>query len=176
MMQAWAAEQAAIHAEPFYAAPEFWVMVAFFIFVAGAFRPAYRIITAALDDRSDRIQRQIDEATRLREEAQDLLAGYQRKQADAEREAEEMLARAREEADRLRERGVAELEQSLDRRRQQAEDRIQQAEAKAIDEVRRLAVDIAIEATRSVLVERTTGDKADALIDDAIKELPDKIH
>ena len=98
------------------------------------------------------------------------------KQREAEREAEEVLDRAREEADRLRERGAVELEQSLDRRCQQAEDRIQQAEAKAIDEVRRLAVDIAIEATRSVLVERTTGAKADALIDDAIKELPDKIH
>ncbi len=175
-MQAWAAEQAATHVEPFYAAPEFWVMIAFVIFVGGAFRPTYRMIAAALDDRSERIQRQIDEATRLREEAQDLLAGYQRKQADAEREAEEVLDRAREEADRLRERGAVELEQSLDRRCQQAEDRIQQAEAKAIDEVRRLAVDIAIEATRSVLVERTTGAKADALIDDAIKELPDKIH
>ena len=176
MMQAWAAEQAAAIAEPWYAAPEFWVMVAFVILVGGAFRPTFRLITAALDDRTQRIQRQIDEATRLREEAQDLLASYQRKQADAEREAEEMLARAREEADRLRERGAAELEQSLERRRQQAEDRIHQAETKAIDEVRRLAVDIAIEATRSVLADRTTGDKADALIDAAISELPDKIH
>jgi F-type H+-transporting ATPase subunit b len=175
-MQAWAAEHAAEHAEPFYATPEFWVLVAFVILIGGVFKPAFGAITAALDDRADRIQRQIDEATRLREEAQDLLANYQRKQADVEKEAEEMLARAREEAERLRERGVAELERALERRRQQAEDRISQAEAKAVDEVRRLAVDIAIEATRTVLAERTTGDTADALIDDAIKELPDKLH
>jgi F-type H+-transporting ATPase subunit b len=175
-MQAWAADNAVAHAEPWFAAPEFWVLVAFVILVGGAFRPTFRIVTAALDDRADRIQRQIDEATRLREEAQDLLASYQRKQADAEKEAEEMLARAREEAERLRERGAAELERALERRRQQAEDRISQAEAKAVDEVRRLAADIALEATRAVLVERTTGAKADALIDDAIKDLPDKMH
>jgi F-type H+-transporting ATPase subunit b len=176
MMQAWAAEQVAGHAEPWYAAPELWVLVAFVIFVGGAFKPTFRLIAAALDDRAERIQHQIDEATRLREEAQELLAGYQRQQADAAREAEEILARAREEAERLGERGAADLERALERRRQQAEDRIHQAETKAIDEVRRLAVDLAVEATRSVLAERTTGDKADALVDDAIKELPDKLH
>ena len=175
-MRAWAAEQAAEQAAPVYATPEFWVLVAFVMLIGAVCRPAFRAVTAALDDRAERIQRQIDEATRLREEAQDLLASYQRQQADAAQEAEEMLARAREEAERLKERSAAELERTLERRRQQAEDRIRQAEAKAVDEVRRLAVDIAVEATRTVLADSTTGEKANALIDDAIKDLPDKLH
>ena len=82
--------------------PEFWVAVGFVILVAAIARPVWRGLTGALDARSERIQRTLDEARTLHEEAQHLLAEYQRKQRDAAGEAERMIERARIEAERLR--------------------------------------------------------------------------
>jgi len=176
-MQAWAAEAGTAHgAEPFYATPEFWVAVAFIVFVALTARTIFRVATVALDERAEGIRNQIDEAQRLAEEAQELLASYERKQRDAEREAEAMIDNARREADRLAEHSARELERSLKRREQLAIDRIAQAEKSAIEDVRAQAVEVAMEATRTVLAQHVTGNKADALIDEAIKDIPEKLH
>ena len=175
-MQALAAEQAAAQGEAFYATPGFWVLIAFIILVGGAFRPVFRTMTTALDERSRRIAGQIEEARLLREQAQELLASYQRQQADAARETEDMIARARAEAERLSAHAAEDLERALERRRQQALDRISQAEAKALAAVRGLAVDVALDAARRLLADKLKGPKADALIDAAIKELPEKLH
>ena len=175
-MQAFAADTAAHHAAAFYEDPTFWVMIAFVITVVAAFRPAYRIITTVLDKRAETIAKQIEEATRLRDEAQELLASYQRKQRDAVKEAEQIVTAAEEEAKRLGERAAENLERALKRREQAAMDRIAQAEAKAVAEVQSLAVDVAVDATRRLLTEQVAGKKADAMVDAAIKELPEKLH
>jgi len=176
-MQAWAAEAGAAHgAEPFYATPEFWVAVAFIVFVGLTARTIFRVATVALDERAEGIRNQIDEAQRLAEEAQELLASYERTQRDAEREAEAMVDNARREADRLAEHAARELERSLKRREQLAVDRIAQAEKSAIEDVRAQAVEVAMQATRIVLAEHVSGSKADALIDAAIKDIPEKLH
>lgn len=179
MMQAWAAETAAGHAghaEPFYATAEFWVFVAFVILVGAGCRRVYKMAVEALDKRAEAIANQIEEATRLREEAQELLASYERKQRDAVSEAGRIAERARREADRMRDEAVAELEKSLQRQEIMARERIAHAEAAAIEEVRATAVEAAIAATRRLLAETLTKAKADALIDKAVKELPDKLH
>ena len=175
-MQAFAADTAAHHAAGFYEDPTFWVMIAFVITVAAAARPAFRMITTALDKRAETISNQIEEATRLRDEAQEMLASYQRKQRDAVKEAEEIIANAQEEAQRVGARATENLEKAMQRREQLAEERIAQAEAKAVAEIQSLAVDIALDATRRLLAEQVTGDRADAMIDAAIKELPEKFH
>ncbi len=175
-MSALAAETAAGTAEVFYSEPEFWVLVAFVITVAAIIRPFLRFVTTALDKRSHTIAERIEEAQRLREEAQDLLASYQRKQRDAVKEAEDIVDRARRETERMGGRATADLEKAVERREQMAMERIAQAEAKAIAEVRGEAVDIALEATRHLLAKKLTAKKADALVDDAIKELPEKLH
>ncbi len=175
MMQAWAAETAG-HAAPFYGTAEFWVFVAFVILVGFGFRKVYQVATEALDKRAEAIANQIEEATRLREEAQELLASYERKQRDAAGEAEQIAERAKAEAERQRAHAVEALEKSLARLELLARDRIAHAEAVATDEVRTAAVDAAIEATRRLLAETMTDARADALIDDAVKELPDKLH
>ena len=164
------------HAERFFEAPEFWVAVAFVVLIAAVIKPVWRIVTSTLDARIDAIRDRLDEATRLREEAQDLLASYKRKLAEAENEAEGIISEARDEAQALRERMTEELEHSLKRREQQALDRIAQAEIDATAEVRARTVDIAIEATRRILAETATGDKADELINGAIRELPEKLN
>jgi len=156
--------------------PEFWVAVAFVILVAGAGRTIWRRVAGALDGRAEAIKGELEEAQRLREEAQHLLAEFQRKQRQAVEEAEGIVAHAEEEAERLRQRAARNLEAAVARREQQAKDRIAQAEAQALADVRAVAVDAAIGAARRLIADSLDAKRGGALIDDAIKELPDKLH
>jgi F0F1-type ATP synthase, subunit b len=176
---AFAAEAAhgAEHApEPFYATAEFWVAVGLIIFLALVGKRAYRLIVVGLDERAERIRARLDEASKLAEEAQSMLATYERKQRDAAEEAEAIVADARREAERLAEQATAELQRSLKRREELALERIAQAEAAAVAEVRTRAVDVAMQATQALLVQTLTPTQSDTLIDNAIAELPQKLH
>src|SRR5690606_10084443 len=102
------------------AEPEFWVAVAFVIFVALVFKRARQIVNGALDRGAEAIRAQIEEARHLREEAQNRLYEYRRRQRDAIKEAEEIVARARQDAERQQARARADLEALLARRREQA--------------------------------------------------------
>lgn len=156
--------------------PEFWVAIAFFVFLAFLIWKAKGPLLSGLDNRAERIRTQLDEAQRLREEAQHMLAEYQRKQRQAMEEAEQILTQARAVAERHREQAAQDLEVSLKRREQQAMDRIAQAEADALGEVRAVAVTVAVEATRKLLEETVDDGLAGKLVDQAIKELPSKLH
>ena len=156
--------------------PEFWVAVGFVILVAGVARPAWRGITQGLDARSERIRKTLDEARTLHEEAQHLLAEYQRKQRDAAREAEQTIEQARREAERLREEALGNLDRSIERRKTLAQEKIAQAEADAVRAVRDAAVDIAIAATARVIGERLDAERAAVLVDDAVKDLPGHLN
>lgn len=168
------------HAEsdygPFYATAEFWVLVAFVIFVIGVARPVWKVITTALDGRAEAIRAELDEAQRLREEAQHTLAEYQRKQRNALKEAEDIVTEARAEADRIAKATQERTDDLLKRREQQAIDMIAAAEARALSEVRALAAEVAIDATRRMLISSVEGDKGDALIENAIREVPQKLN
>lgn len=171
------ADAAAQHApESFYATAEFWVAIGFIILLALVGRRAYRLVTVSLDERAERIRGRLDEAARLAEEAQALLATYERKQRDAAGEAEQILADARREVDRLTEHAAEDLERSLRRREEMAIERIAHAEAAAVAEVRSRAVDVAMAATERLIADKMTPKQADALVDAAIAELPSKLH
>lgn len=154
---------------------EFWVAVGFVILVGGLWRPAQRALVAGLDERARTIRAELDEAQRLREEAERLVAEYRRKQAKALGDAAEIAKQAAIEAERGRRHAETELEASLKRREQQAMDRVAQAEAKAVEEVRALAVDLAIAATRRLLSDGLDPARAAALLDRAIAELPQRL-
>ncbi|MCG8512482.1 MAG: F0F1 ATP synthase subunit B [Rhodospirillales bacterium] len=171
-----AAETAGEQALSFWETPEFWVAVAFVILIALVGRTVMRAINTGLDSRAENIRTRVDEAERLKDEAKELLASYQSKKEKAATEAEEIVLRAREEAKRLSKKAAEDLERSLQRREQLAMERIAQAEASAVDEVRNVAIDVALEATRRVLTENLPENKADDLVDDAIKDLPGKLH
>ena len=156
--------------------PEFWVAVAFVIFVGLAFKKVRDGLTTALDGRSARIKAQLDEAQSLREDAQALLAEYQRKQRSAGEEAKAFVEHAKAEAERSREQAQADLEKAIERREQQALEKIEQAEAAALKEVRDQAVDLAIAATTQLLNESVAAQKGESLVDEAIAELPEKLH
>ena len=156
--------------------PEFWVAVGFLILVALIVKPAAKAITAALDARTERIRASLDDATQLREEAQRLLTDYQRKQRDAAREIDELVASAEAEAKNLAKEAAARLEESLARREQLARDKIAQAEAEALQQVRNTAIDLAIAATQRLMAERIDQQAAARLIDESIAELPSRIR
>jgi len=177
MSIAYASETAAGAAHgAFYEDPTFLVAIAFAITIAAAGKAIYQKISAALDQRSEGIRSDIEEATRLREEAQDLLASYERKQRDAVKEAQVIAERARGEAEYLAKKSVVDLDALLARRERQAKDRINQARITAEDEIRAAAIDVAMEASRRILSKKLAGRNGDALIDAAIKDLPGKFH
>ena len=150
----------------------FWVGAAFVLF--GGILVYLKVpgmLTGALDERAKKISDDLDQARELREEAQVLLATYQRKQRDALKEAEEIIAHAKEEAMREAEQAEKKLEEAVARRQQAALNKIALAEAQAENEVRNTAIEIAIAAASAVVAQQVRGDRADALVDTAIQDL-----
>lgn len=166
----------AAEGEPFLEKAETWVAAAFIIFLVAVYRPVTKMMGGKLDERSDAIKSELDEAQRLREEAQHTLAEYQRKQRDALAEAEGIIAEAREEARRIEHNVQERTEATLKRREQQALDMIAAAEARAVADVRSLAADVAITATRQILTDTVEGQKGDDIVDQAISEVPGKLN
>ena len=167
-----------VHEEAFFDLnnPELWVAVSFVLFFVVLCKPIRKTLTSKLDGRTETIKSELDEAQRLREEAQHTLAEYQRKQRDALKEAEGIIAEAREEAKRIEKAAAERTDELLRRREQQALDMIAAAEAQALADVRGLAADVAIQATRQLLTSATAGDGGDALVDQAVEELPSKLN
>ncbi|MBX7199264.1 MAG: F0F1 ATP synthase subunit B [Rhodospirillaceae bacterium] len=156
--------------------PEFWVALVFIGVVALFYRPAMKAVGENLDARAGKIRAQIEEARKLREEAQALLAEYQRKQRDAMAEAEKIIATARAEAVRLKADAEKDLEFALERRKQQALERIAQSEAQAVAQVRNTAVDVALAAAEKLIQGSLDQGKRQALADKAIAELPSRLN
>jgi F-type H+-transporting ATPase subunit b len=157
--------------------PEFWVAVAFIIFLAvlGYFG-THKMILDALDQRAVRIKAELDEARRLKDEARALLAEYERKKNDAEREAEGIIAGAKAEAERLAVEAKAKSEEFLARRTKLAETKIAQAEAQAVSDVRNAAAEAAIAAAERVLSDTVKGKLAEDLINKGIAEVKAKLN
>lgn len=161
---------------PFWEMPEVWLAVAFFLFVGALAKPAWKRITGGLDARAAQIESELEEARKLREEAQAALAAYQRKQRDAAKEAEAIIAHAEEEAKRIASRAETSLAETLRRHQQLTEERIALAQARAVDEVKAEAVEIALAATRRLLEQHLDDARRDVLVDKAVAELPGKIQ
>jgi F-type H+-transporting ATPase subunit b len=156
---------------------EFWVAVAFLAFLLIlAYYKVPAMIAKALDDRAAAIRKELDEARRLREEAQALLADYQRKHRNAGQEAEAIVEQARREAEAFARETRKSLAETVERRRRQAEDKIARAEAQATEDVRAAAVDMAIAAAEKILREKTAGAAGAALIDESIRTLKTRLN
>jgi F-type H+-transporting ATPase subunit b len=156
--------------------PETWVAIAFIIFVALSGKPLVRMIGKTLDARAARIKAELDEARALRDEAQKLLADYQKKQQEAKRDAEAIVRHARGEAERLKTEAAANLDAAFARREKMAMDKIAQAEAQAVADVRNHAIDVAVAAAEQLLKSKTDAQRGERLIDSAIGELERKLN
>ena len=150
---------------------EFWVAVAFVLFFVLFGKKLWQALTGRLDERAERIRAELDQAVRLREEAQELLATYQRRQREAAAEADDILAHARAEAERMTAEAKQRIARQLAHREQLAKDKIAQAEARALDDIRARIVDIAIAATAKVIADGLDEARATALVDNAIAGL-----
>jgi F-type H+-transporting ATPase subunit b len=156
---------------------DFIVLLGFLIFVGiliYAKVPAR--ITGMLDARAAQIRTEIDEARALRDEAQTILASYERKQKEVQAQADRIVANAKDEAMAAAEQAKADLAQSINRRLKAAEDQIASAEAAAIREVRERAVQVAVAAAGDVLARQMTPEAANAMIDTAIRQVSERMH
>jgi F-type H+-transporting ATPase subunit b len=157
--------------------PEFWVLLAFVIFIGVLVRFGVpKMALSALDERSARIKQALDEAHRLRSEAQAVLAQYQKKREEAEKEAQAIIVSARIEAERLAGEAKGKVEEFIARRTKMAESKIAQAEAQALADVRAAAADAAVAAAEKILVQTTHGAAAESLIAKGISDLKAKLN
>jgi F-type H+-transporting ATPase subunit b len=156
---------------------EFFVAVSFFIFVGIlAYVGAHRKVTEALDHRRDRIKAELEEAQRLREEAQGLLAHYQKKRQEAETEAAAILTNAKADAERMAQEAEVKMNEFIARRTKMAETKIAQAEAQAMADVRSAAADAAVTAAERILKDTAKGKIADDLLTSSIENLKTKLN
>jgi F-type H+-transporting ATPase subunit b len=178
---AWAADKAAIdavegHDAGFFGNPETWVAIAFLLFVVLIGKILWTKATALLDKRSGDIAKALADAERLRNEAIAAREQAEKTLAQATAEAEGILGQARDEVSRMQTRAATSLQNAIALREQQALDRIAQSEAAAAKQVRDTAVDVALSATRSLLREQVGSGKSQDLVDQAIAELPRRLH
>jgi F-type H+-transporting ATPase subunit b len=156
---------------------EFWVAVSFLVFMAMLVKLGVPgLLTKALDDRADAIRNELDQARRLREEAQALLAEYQQKRRQADDEAKSIIDQAHIEAEAMKVQSAKSLQETLERRSRLAEEKIARAEVQAIGEVRAAAVEAATAAAEKVLRARVPGEVGKSLVDGAIRELDGRLN
>jgi F-type H+-transporting ATPase subunit b len=156
--------------------PHSWVTIGLVIFLFAIGPKVWRGLGGFLDQRSMKIKADLDEAHKLKDEAQALLSEYQRKQRDALKEAEDIIASAKAQAQREIEEAKANLAASMTRREAGALEKIAQAEAQALAEVRREAVEVATAATTRLIAQVLDDNKASALIDQSIAEVNRRLH
>lgn len=156
--------------------PTTFVGIGILLFIAAVFRPLKRAILNGLDSRADKIQNDLEEAQRLKEEAQAVLASIERKQLKANEEAEEIIEHAKAEAKHIRNEAKAKLEKELNKRTELAMQRISQAETAVIDEIKANAVDITVNAAKTIIADNLGKEAANDLMDQAIEDIERKIH
>lgn len=159
-----------------FADAKFWVSMAFIAFILAIFRPVGRAIVGMLDDRSQTIKSELDEAVRLKEEAQAVYAAYQRKQRETMEEAKLIIEHAEEEAKRIMAQAKKDIELDINRRVDMAMQKISQTESNTLQEVRSRSVDIAIQSVKTLLSETMQKDVAEKLIEHSIKDMQEKFH
>jgi F-type H+-transporting ATPase subunit b len=160
------------HEESLFADPKNWVVLAFILFFVLFGKKLWGVLSEMLDARAVSVKTELEEAHRLRQEAESMLRDAEKLRADALADAKQLIEGARAEAIRVTAAAAAEAEASAKRREQMAVDRISAAEKAAVDDVRLAAADIATTAARQVLAEGLTAGADAVLIDHAISQLP----
>ncbi|WP_420131100.1 ATP F0F1 synthase subunit B [Rhodopseudomonas sp.] len=160
-----------------FAEAETWVAIAFVILMGlFAYLGVHKTVIKALDHRRDRIKAELDEARKLKDEAVKLLADYRARRAQAEREAEAIVASAKADAERIAAESKAKLEDFVARRTKTAEGKIALAEAQAVADVRAAAAEAAVSAAASILSQSVKGPVADDLLSKGIQDVRSKLN
>ncbi|QFY59219.1 F0F1 ATP synthase subunit B [Rhizobium grahamii] len=155
----------------------FFAMIGLFLFLGlVVYLKVPGMMAKSLDDRADQIRNELAEAKRLREEAQHLLAEYQRKRKEAEAEAAHIVAAAEREAEMLTAEAKKKTEEFVANRTLVSEQKIKQAEADAMKAVRSAAVDLAIAAAESVLAKKADTKVQSTLFSDAVGQVKTRLN
>lgn len=170
-----AAADAAHHGGMFHD-PTFWVAVSFVIAVLILLRPVTKGVRTVLTLRIQKIRAKLDDARKLREDAQALLADCQHKQRRLDTMTKNMQADAKKEIQQMKREADRELTAQLRRNRQQADDHIGRLQAQVLDELRHKTADVALKAVERLLADKMTADQANYLVDLAIEELPERLN
>ena len=156
---------------------DFIVTLAFLLFVGIlVYFKVPSIIGGLLDKRAETIRAELDEARKLREEAQELRASFERKKAEVKDQAERIVAKARADAELAAQQARADLETSIVRRLKAAEDQIASAEASAVRAVRDQAIAVAISASRELIAKKMEAEDAAKLIESSIATVDARLH
>ena len=157
--------------------PETWVAVAFVVLmVVFGYLGVFKSAMTALDHRAERIKAELDDATRLKQEAAKVLADYKARSATAEREAADIIANAKVEAERIAAEARSKMEDFVARRTKTAESKIALAEAQAVADVRAAAAEAAVQAASTILSQSVKGQVADDLLAKSINEVRQKLN
>ena len=149
-----------------------WVSLGFVVVVAMLFRiGVHKTVGKSLDERAQKIADDLDDARRMREEAQELLAQYQRRQREVEEEAQAIIEQAKKDAGRMADESREKINDQIARRAKAAEDKIARAEAQALSEIRQQTADLAIETARGIIRDRVDQGAQSALIEKAIDDV-----
>lgn len=155
----------------------FWALVALILFLAIlAYLKVPGKINEGLDSRAERIRNELEEARKLREDAQQLLAEYQRKRSEAEEEAKDIVAAAKRDAKAIVGEAKQKTEEYVSRRTLLAEQKIAQAERDAVNEVRSRAVDIAVAAAGNILSDKIDAKTNGDLFKSSLEALKTKMN
>lgn len=154
--------------------PHFWVFLATIAFAVIAWVKGRAPLLAMLDSRSARIRESLEQAERLKNEAQELLADAQRKHRDAIQTSQKIIDSAKQASERLAKESTQKLEDSMNRKESQLLERIKRAEIAAVEELRHQAADLATR-TAEALLQDAMGKRGSKLVDEAIDELPQKL-
>ncbi len=174
-----AASPALANEGPFFSLknPEFVVVIGFVLFLALlAYLKVPGLIGGMLDKRAEGIKSDLDEAKALREEAQTILATYERKQKEVQEQADRIVEAAKAEAEIAATQAKEDLKASIARRLAAADEQITSAQASAVKEVRDSAIAVAVAAAEDVIAKKLTAADGNALIEDAIKDVAAKLH
>ena len=156
---------------------DFVVLLGFLLFVGVLlYFKVFRTLGGMLDSRAQGIRNDLDEARKLREEAQSLLASYERKQREVQEQADRIVEHARAEAQLVADQARVDLEKSIARRLAAAEDQITSAQNKAVKDVRDRAIVVAVRAAQDVIARQMTAQDAASLIDKSIDDVGNKLH
>lgn len=156
--------------------PGFWVGSATVLVVVALVKLMVPLVTKSLDKRSQEIAEELERAVALREEAQLILARYQKKQRESMKEADEIIQKANLEARRITKEAEEQVETQLQKRMKLAMEKIEQAEKRALEDVQHHAVQVAIAAARDVMASKLDDATRNGLVEDAIATLQKKLH
>jgi F-type H+-transporting ATPase subunit b len=163
--------------QPFFRDPATYVLISFILFIALlVYLKVPALVAKMLDERAAKIARELEEAKRLRQEAESLLTEYKKKRSDAEAEAQGIIAAAKAEAEAYAEESSRKLNEALARRQAQAEQKIAMAEAAAIKDVRAAAADLAMSAAAALLKDATSGKTGEKLVSESIAAVKSRLQ